>query len=79
MAMTKEQRTRMILDRERGKPHEFSRLHVLLCMDFGWEAQDQQKLQELIDGVMIAARMDEIIADVYAVSSQTKRNGADKG
>lgn len=57
---TKAERTAAILNRERGRPDEWTRLHAIVCMDHGWDATSAVALMNLIDGVALATRMDEI-------------------
>lgn len=72
--MTREQRTTNILARFRDLPGEFYMLKGLLCLPaatcpkadgegrMGWEERrkEERRIDELYDGVRIAARMDEI-------------------
>lgn len=58
--MTTEQRTQVIIEKYRGNKHEFQMLKGILCMNHGWDIEDDVKLYALIDNTMIAERLDEI-------------------
>ena len=61
--MNKQQRTDIILARNRGEPGEFTRLHAIICIDHGWDSAASVTLTDLFDGVQLAARLDEINAE----------------
>jgi hypothetical protein len=61
--MTRDERTAGILARERAKPHEWHRLHAILCLDHTWFQNDRATARaygEMVDLVAIARRMDEL-------------------
>jgi hypothetical protein len=65
-AATKAERTASILAQNRGHIHEWSRLHAIVCMDHGWDANASVALMDMFDGVAIAARLDELNAEIRA-------------
>jgi hypothetical protein len=68
-AKTREERTAAVLKfcKETGSKGssatEYARLHTLLCLHFEWDREARVKYEELIDGMKIAKRMDEIAAE----------------
>jgi hypothetical protein len=65
-AQTLEERTEVLLRRERHNPDEYTRLHAILCMDSGWDASTCIELRKFVDTQAIASRLDEIDAEVKA-------------
>lgn len=62
--MTKQERTKILLAREHGKPYEFQRLHAILCLDHGFENETGGVffgISDAVDLVAVAARLDEIL------------------
>jgi hypothetical protein len=62
----KTKRTEMLLKRERGGENEFVRLHAILCLDHGFhrlEGTERFCLDDHIDSIAIAKRLDEILAE----------------
>jgi len=59
-------RTEMFLKNERGKPHEFDRLHAVLCLTHGWANNEEDlqasiALRDIVDTELIAERCDELL------------------
>lgn len=59
-------RTKMILANERGKANEFTRLHAIMVMMHDWETDDAIAFGAVVDTVMIAARLDELMGRALA-------------
>jgi len=59
-------RTQTIIDRFKGLSDEFSMLKGVLCAYHGFIYTDGLKYQDLIDTIMIAARIDEIQKEALA-------------
>jgi hypothetical protein len=55
-------RTQSILDYFKGHQHEFQMLKGLLIASHGMTRADQKVIENAYDSLMIAARMDEIMA-----------------
>jgi len=67
--MTKQERTEILLNRERGGKNEWTRLHAILCMDHGFETADGGVflgIDEAVDLVAIARRLDELTKEALA-------------
>ena len=58
--MNTTQRTQVIIEKYRGNKDEYKMLKGILCMNHGWDIEDDMKLHELVDFNMIASRLDEM-------------------
>lgn len=53
-------RTKTILDAWRGNPREFDHLHGILCIAHGWKTDESIEMDQIIDNMAIAERLDEM-------------------
>ncbi len=58
--MNTQERTQQIIDNYRDNKDRFNMLKGILCMNHGWDIEDDKRLYELIDFSMIACEMDRI-------------------
>lgn len=70
MTTDKEARRKIATDKlltaERGQEREFDRLHAIICLPHVLDNADALAFNELIDGVRIAERLDELLAALRA-------------
>jgi hypothetical protein len=59
-AQARRERTDKIIDSFRGLKDEWGMLKGVLCADHTLEGEDRRTWDQLIDGVRVAERMDEI-------------------
>ncbi len=58
---TREERTQALIDNYRGSKDEFAMLKGVLCATHKMNYADELVFEGLLNGLMIAARMDELI------------------
>ncbi|KKK89962.1 hypothetical protein LCGC14_1145100 [marine sediment metagenome] len=58
--MNTTQRTQVIIEKYRGNKDEYKMLKGILCMNHGWDTEDDMKLCELVDLDMIVSRLNEL-------------------
>lgn len=56
-------RTQSIIDNFRGNPDEFAMLKGVLCASHKFDRDGADAFRELVDAMMLAERLDEIIAE----------------
>lgn len=68
---SRQKRTDAIIKHYRGLPGEWEMLKGLLCMTHPFDCSnaDFKKLDACFDGLMIAARMDEITRELFATAN----------
>lgn len=58
--MTATERTQIIITKLKGQQYEYTSLHTILCITYGWDNEDCIEFREWIDQHMIAARLDTL-------------------